>query len=140
MEKKILVCGDRKWRDRSMIFHTLRSHFSEIPITIIHGDCRGADRIAGEIAEDLGYTVAKVPADWNKYGRAAGPIRNKQMLKFKPSLVIAFHDNISRSKGTRNMIIQTIQAGIDFEIYTYRHRDYKSENELKETIPNSWFA
>lgn len=44
------------------------------------------------------------PADWKQYGKAAGPIRNKQMLdEGQPDLVLCFHDDIEKSKGTKNM-------------------------------------
>ena len=55
--------------------------------------------------ENDNYNNPGFPADWKKYGRAAGPIRNKQMLnEGKPDLVLAFHTNIENSKGTKSMI------------------------------------
>jgi len=45
--------------------------------TIINGRANGADSIAAYIARQLNYKVLDFPADWNFYGRAAGPIRNK---------------------------------------------------------------
>ena len=140
METKILVCGDRKWKERYMIYSVLYAIRVNAPITIIHGDCRGADRIAGSIAKDLDYTVIAVPAKWNEYGKSAGPIRNREMIRLKPSLVLAFHDNILRSRGTKNMLTQTMKAGIDFQLYNQRQRDFESEKELKATVPQSWFT
>jgi hypothetical protein len=52
-------------------------------------------------------------ANWEKHGLAAGPIRNRQMLtEGKPDLVIAFHENIEKSKGTKNMLELAKQAGV----------------------------
>ena len=53
------------------------------------------------------------PANWKKHGRAAGPIRNKQMLEeAKPDLVIAFPGGA----GTANMVKQAREAGVKVEI------------------------
>ena len=61
-----------------------------------------------------GYKYEDYPADWDRFGRAAGPIRNKQMLdEGKPTLVIAVHEDISKSKGTKNMVEQAEKRGID---------------------------
>jgi len=80
---------------------------------IIHGDCRGADRLAGQAAEQLGLTVRAYPAQWDSHGRAAGPIRNQQMIDEEhPDLVIAFHDDLTKSKGTRDMLQRAKRSGI----------------------------
>ena len=84
-----------------------------MPDVIIEGDARGADRMAGEIAKELKIPLEVYPADWNQYGKAAGPIRNTQMLKEgKPDKVLAFHDDIDSSKGTAHMVKIALKAGI----------------------------
>jgi hypothetical protein len=105
--KKVLVCGSRDWLDREPIRVWLCKLHDWGFDTLIEGEARGADTIAREEAEKLGFTVLKFPADWDKYHKAAGPIRNKQMLvEGKPDLVIAFSKDIQNSKGTKNMIQQ----------------------------------
>ncbi len=110
--KNILVCGDRRWKDRDLIkvvLESLREEYSQI--RIIHGNCEGADKIAGKIGKELGYQVRKFRADWDRYGDAAGPIRNREMITSqKISLVLAFHGDISKSRGTKNMINQSLKA------------------------------
>jgi len=64
----------------------------------------GADRIAAQIGKEKGWNVRAFPAEWSKYGKSAGPIRNRQMLDTQPNCVIWFHDNLERSKGTLDMI------------------------------------
>jgi hypothetical protein len=65
--------------------------------------------MAGEFAKWKGIAVKEYPADWQKHGKAAGPIRNRQMLEDgKPDLVIAF----SGGRGTANMISQARAAGV----------------------------
>jgi hypothetical protein len=74
------------------------------PITIIEGEARGADSIAREEALALGYEVLRFPANWRQHGKAAGMIRNRQMLvEGKPNLVYAFPTSVN-SIGTRNMV------------------------------------
>lgn len=80
---------------------------------IIHGGCKGADMMADYIAKKLGFEVERFDAKWEEYGKAAGPIRNKQMLEEgKPDLVLAFHEAIHTSKGTHDMIRQAVKAGL----------------------------
>ena len=121
---RVLCCGDRNWTDRE----TVRVRISELPETavIVHGAARGADTIAGEVAAELGHTVEVYPAQWNTYGRAAGPIRNNQMLDTKPDLVIAFHADISKSKGTAHCIQEAERRSIIVELITGPHRRLRS--------------
>ena len=109
---RVLVCGSRHFNDYEKLNETL----AQCPITTnIEGEARGADRLAGVYGERHGIPVCKFPADWNKHGRAAGPIRNKQMLvEGKPEFVIAFRG--SNSRGTQNMIDQATKAGIPVRI------------------------
>lgn len=113
---RILVCGDRHWTNRIAIHGQLAT----LPkgTVIIEGAASGADQIAGFCARSLGFDVQEFPANWAKYGRAAGPIRNKQMLtEGKPDQVWAFHADIASSKGTANMVAQSKAAGIPVTIF-----------------------
>jgi len=111
---KVLVCGDREWVDRKSVYDRLRG----LPVgaLVIHGGCRGADEIAGACAKQLGFLVQVFPALWSSYGRAAGPIRNRQMLDEKPDLVLAFHSDLKRSKGTRDTVREAERRGIPVEV------------------------
>jgi hypothetical protein len=93
----------------------------ERPVSlVIHGACRGAD-VRGEwAARFLGIPFQPFPAEWKKYGLAAGPIRNRQMLvEGKPDLVMAFHDNLKNSKGTRDMLARADKASIEARHYSH---------------------
>ena len=114
---KILACGDRNWINGSAIRRELEKY--PLDTIIIHGAARGADSIAGSIALSLGMQVEVYPAQWNLYGKGAGPIRNKQMLdEGKPDKVLAFHENIESSKGTKDMVKISQEAEIEVEIFT----------------------
>lgn len=110
---KVLVCGSRHFNDYELLEKTLEA----LPTIscIIEGEARGADKLARKYAEGRGLDVLPFPALWNKHGRAAGPIRNTQMLvEGKPELVIAFKG--PNSKGTQNMIDQATKAGIKVKV------------------------
>lgn len=111
---RILVCGDRNWHNREIIRNELIKFLPDASNTIIiHGAARGADTIAGLIGAGLGMKVLAFPAEWHKYGRAAGPIRNQRLLdEGKPEMVLAFHNNIHESKGTKDMVSRARKAGL----------------------------
>lgn len=113
---RVLVCGSRNWTNALAIEHRLVG----LPegTVIIHGATRGADSIAGSIARECcGLWEEPYSADWSRYGKAAGPIRNQQMLdQGRPDLVIAFHADLSKSKGTADMVRRAKKAGIPVEV------------------------
>jgi SLOG family YspA-like protein len=111
--RRVLVCGDRHWRDNDLLICELNSLLSEDEMWVIAGGARGADTLAvlWALGRGCGYTV--FPAEWDRYGKAAGPRRNAQMLdEGKPDLVIAFHDNIEASRGTKDMVKRAKRAGV----------------------------
>ncbi len=112
---RLLVCGDREWKDKEPI---KREILRLMPILIIEGEARGADTLAREVAEELGIAVLPFPAQWKVYGRGAGPVRNIQMLTHgRPDRVLAFHNNLFRSKGTKHMVKIARIAGIPVDVF-----------------------
>ena len=112
---RILICGDRNWKDVETIENFVRSLSPDT--VIIHGNCRGADRIADKAAKEHGLTVETFSAKWDEYGDAAGPIRNRRMiLEGKPDRVVAFHDDLSKSRGTADMIKQARKHRVPCEV------------------------
>lgn len=104
---KVLVCGGRDFLDRQLAYRTLDEHAAGALI-IIHGDARGADQLAGDWARLRGKVIVACPADWNTYGKGAGPIRNQQMLDKKPDVVVAFPGG----HGTQDMVMRALRAGV----------------------------
>ena len=105
---RILVCGGRDFNSRALLNKALQPYASKDNI-IIQGSARGADDLAKIWAVDNDIEFKNYPADWNKYGKRAGYIRNVQMLnEGKPDLVIAFPGG----KGTQMMINLAESAGI----------------------------
>jgi hypothetical protein len=106
MEKKrILVCGGRDFSDRSLLERILDlslDKWGADGIVIIHGGARGADTLAGEWAKYHNIECIEEKADWEKYGKRAGPIRNQKMLdEHKPEIVVAFPGGT----GTTHMVL-----------------------------------
>lgn len=122
--KKILVTGDREWDDIQRVVEALQVY---APGTVlVHGACRGADLICAAVGEALGFVVRGYPADWAAYPRAAGPIRNQQMLTEEHwsdgpiDVCLAFHDHIEDSKGTADMVYRAEKAHIPTVLNTSR--------------------
>ena len=106
---RVLITGGRNFAGRALMWSTLdRLHAEHHFTLLIHGDARGADRLAGEWARERGIEVLACPADWKRYGRGAGPKRNRQMLDERPDLVVAFPGG----SGTRHMVLIAEDAGV----------------------------
>lgn len=102
---KVLVCGGRRYQDRETLQRVLRSLNISF---IIEGGASGCDAMAREFAITNNIPHRTFLAAWGKWGRAAGPIRNQQMISEKPDLVVAFPGG----NGTKDMINRAKDAGI----------------------------
>ena len=121
---RVLVCGGRTWGyarhdatdirkraalyERGQVFEVLDRIDMVLGIdVVIHGDARGADRCAQSWADARGRPVAVFPADWDRYGRRAGPLRNSLMLvEGRPELCVAFPGGA----GTADMVGKAVDA------------------------------
>lgn len=115
---RILVCGDRNWTNYDLI-HKVLSNYPSTDI-IVQGGARGADRMASDAALSFGMVVEEYPADWETYGKKAGPIRNQTMLNTGIDLVLAFHNYILNSRGTKDMVSRAKKANIPYVVITER--------------------
>ena len=107
---RVLVCGGRKYNNYINIEEELNqiNRLNSIDC-VIEGGYTGADNLAKQWAKTNGINVEEYKPDWDKYGLAAGPIRNTQMLdEGKPDLVVAFLGGA----GTADMVIKAERAGI----------------------------
>ncbi|MGW2169169.1 SLOG family protein [Streptomyces sp. NPDC001705] len=113
---RVIVTGSRAWPDPVRVSHELTTlYLQHGPFVLVHGACStGADAAARhwyEIAgADLGCTEVRYPADWEQFGKRAGPIRNKQMVEAGADLVLAFP--LPGGRGTQNTIDLAEAAGI----------------------------
>ena len=108
----ILICGDRYYTDWKKIQEYLNT-LDPLQDVIIHGAARGADSLAGNLATSMKMRVLEFPAKWEEFNKAAGPIRNQQMIdEGHPDIVVYFHDNIDGSKGTKDMVDRATRTNI----------------------------
>lgn len=112
---RVLVCGGRDYANDRLVMEIMnyvRDHarfHGAHDLVVIEGGASGADRLVRTWAVAQGFPVWTYRADWHKYGRAAGPLRNKRMLdEGAPHGVIAFPGG----RGTQNMIDLARKAGI----------------------------
>lgn len=100
---RVIIAGGRDFDDYDLVVSTMDKLLQNItePITIVCGMARGADTLGERYAISKGYEVTRFPADWGKFGKAAGYKRNEQMAQNADALV-AFWDGSSR--GTKHMI------------------------------------
>lgn len=107
---RVLVCGGRNYADYKAVASELdyyRNLFHHL--VVIQGGASGADRLARQWCATSYIDYHNFPADWKHHGRAAGPIRNAQMIaEGKPDVVIAFPGG----RGTADMVRQARAAGI----------------------------
>lgn len=121
---RVLICGSRGWKDSRPInaliagLDVLAEAAGE-ELVIIHGDAKsGADKLADSLGRQWGAEVIRVPADWDRYGKAAGPIRNQRMIdEYDPDQVWAFR-TYGKSNGTDDMVARGEKAEIPTFIVT----------------------
>ncbi|GAB3251678.1 SLOG family protein [Kineosporia babensis] len=107
---RILVTGSRYWSDEDAVHRALVT-YSRRGDVIVHGACpTGADAIADWWAIGNGRDVERHPALWRVHGKAAGPMRNRQMVELGADLVLAFP--LGPSTGTRGCMAVAEAAGL----------------------------
>lgn len=123
---RVLIFGSRHWHDSTVMECYLAGLDNWTPtnekVVVIHGDQRGADKLAGAIAEQCGFDVLPFPADWPVKGSpkwafaAAGHDRNQRMLdEGKPEIAVGFKDFFDWSLsqgGSEDMAKRCRKAGV----------------------------
>lgn len=118
-----VITGSREYKKMPEIKDILGRYITKGD-TVFHGNARGVDRVAGYWAEKLGALVVAVPASWINHGKAAGVIRNKEMLeagidyakhKNQTVMVLGFWDG--SSKGTKHMLDLAKKSGTLMEVF-----------------------
>ena len=114
---KILVCGGRHFNNYSVLSWVMTNVINALDtddIEIVSGHCAGADQLGEQYAQENNMAVRVFMPNWTAYGKAAGPIRNKQMIDYisqdKNSLVVAFVS--PNSRGTKGTVAMAKKVGI----------------------------
>lgn len=114
---RIILTGSREFTDRDLIAAALREAANKLSaddaasVTLITGGARGADRLAADIARDLGWSVETHPADWS-YGKTGGFRRNQQMVDAGADVCIALFVEGLACNGTKDCSRRARRAGI----------------------------
>jgi len=121
----ITVVGSRDYSDYDEFYDCMRRVIGEIctrkgvdlnDILIISGGARGADSMAEQFTVDDGLPFLEIPAEWDKYGKSAGMVRNSQLVE-KADYVVAFWDG--KSRGTADSIAKAQLVGKDHKVFFY---------------------
>lgn len=128
IKARIIICGGRHFNDYDALESLVDSVLAENDLTdkeveIVSGHCEGADILGEQYAKNHGIICKVFPAEWTKYGRAAGPIRNSQMIEYASEshipIVIAFVS--PHTKGTMDTIKKATKRG-----FAINRQDYDS--------------
>ena len=106
---KVAIVGTRTFND----YRLLKKFVLQcVPLNqieyVVTGDAKGADTLAYVFAKGNNIPYDRLEAEWTKHGKAAGPIRNQQVVD-RADCVIAFWDG--KSPGTRSTIQMAKRAG-----------------------------
>lgn len=116
---KTIIAGSRTITDPRVITWAVNRAVRDAdiwPSEIVEGEARGVDTLALKYAFDQGIPVRRMPADWERHGKAAGVIRNKLMAEYAEAL-IAIWDG--QSKGTKHMIEEATRRGLKVYVFKY---------------------
>ena len=97
---KVIIAGGRDFKDYDLLCEAIEISGFEIT-EVVSGGARGADYMGEWYARAHGIPVIRFPADWDKFGKAAGAIRNAQMTNHADALIAMWN---GYSKGTGDMI------------------------------------
>jgi hypothetical protein len=111
----VIIAGGRDYTDYDHVVTCVKDSGFEIT-EIVSGGATGADALGERYAKEHGIKLRRMPAEWKKHGKAAGPIRNREMAEVADGL-IAFWDGESR--GTKNMIEEAEKRGLKVKVYRW---------------------
>jgi uncharacterized phage-like protein YoqJ len=118
---RVAIVGSRNWSSndtgviRQRVLDLVADHINkENDLTIISGGAQGVDTIAVNAADSMGAFTKVYKADWKKYGKSAGFVRNRQIVE-QAQKVIAFWDG--QSKGTKHTIELALKHHKDLEVH-----------------------
>lgn len=124
---RIIIAGSRDFSDYQLVRRVMSEVAGTYPrdrLEIISGGARGADTLGEMFAERNGLKLTRFPADWDKFGKRAGILRNRQMAEYagEDGMLVAFWDESSR--GTKNMIETAKELGLFVRIVSLSQERY----------------
>ena len=116
---KVIVAGSRDFNNYELLKEKLDLYLqNKESVEIISGGARGADRLGERYARESGKvcTLSRMEAQWNRYGKSAGAIRNRQMGDVADALVLFWDGS---SPGSKDMLGVALDKGLDVRIVRY---------------------
>ena len=117
---KIIIAGGRDFMDYNLLKEKTNKILQEKrvshKIVIVSGCARGADTLGLRYASENAFDAEEYPADWDKYGKKAGYMRNVEMAE-NANALIAFWDG--KSKGTKHMIDIATERNLPTRVIRY---------------------
>lgn len=111
---KTIIAGGRTITDYQLVLSAIED--SGFTITqVVSGMAPGVDTLAVQYATEKQLPLAEFWADWNRLGRAAGPMRNRQMAEYADALIAVWD---GESRGTKNMIEEATKRNL--QVYVKR--------------------
>lgn len=121
---KVIIAGPRNYSNYQFIEKNVLDLVSRYDdIEIVEGGAKGVDSCAYMISNKHCYNHKRFCAEWNKYGKMAGPMRNEKMAKYA-DMLIAFRYVNHPSRGTENMIKKALYCGLIIHIIPIYDKEY----------------
>ena len=120
---KVIVAGSRSIESLGVVKKAIEDSGFEIT-EIVSGRAKGVDRLGEHYALVRSIPTKLFPADWDKHGKAAGPMRNREMANYADAAVIIW-DGVS--KGTKHMIYEMNKRGKKCHIYMHLSPEFEKE-------------
>lgn len=123
-EIKVVIAGGRDFNEAhyqsimkpALTKFLLNLKRSGLSLTVVSGKAPGADHFGEKFAWENNLKIKEFPANWAKYGKSAGPIRNEQMAKYADGALV-FWDG--KSRGSQNMISQAKKYNLKLKVFNY---------------------
>ena len=145
---KAIICGSRNFCNYTFLDEKCREVFGSISNTVMFGDyekditiieiisggAKGADELGERFAFNNSIEIKKFPAQWDRYGKQAGMLRNTEMINYAArkeheddyGMSIAFWDG--ESKGTKQAIDYAKRMKLDVKVFIYKGRKTNESN------------
>ncbi len=116
---KIIIAGSRLFNNYEILLEFCDFYLknkSNDEIEIVSGTANGADKLGERYAQERGYKLKRFPANWEKYKKSAGYIRNNEMAEYADALIVFWN---GKSKGTKHMIDLAKKSKLEIRIVKF---------------------
>ena len=116
---KVIIAGSRKVEDYKLVAEAMKRCNFKVT-EVVSGCATGVDRMGETWARANNLPIKEMPANWYQHGKAAGPIRNREMAEYADAAVVIWD---GKSRGTRNMINEMIRKNKPYYIVMTESED-----------------